>query len=225
MKVFHGSDTRIEKIDLARGKEHPDFGRGFYVTRVRGHAHRRAVDIALANRTAPIVTEYEYNEVYPVNMQLQVKQFPDVSEEWVRFVIMNRDMRIAQPAHSYDIVEGPIANDWVTYQIRRYQKGKITLEQLIKALQYRETTHQICFCTPESLWALDVVEDDTRFDQEDMHSLIIEMLMNEFNITEMEATRRFYRSTVFANLSDTETDLYKQPWQQIYEILKKELQK
>ncbi|MCL2072327.1 MAG: DUF3990 domain-containing protein [Marinilabiliaceae bacterium] len=36
MRVFHGSDTRIEKIDLTKGKEHPDFGRGFYVTNVRG---------------------------------------------------------------------------------------------------------------------------------------------------------------------------------------------
>jgi hypothetical protein len=223
MRVFHGSDMRIEKIDLAKGKEYPDFGHGFYVTNIRKHAHKRAVDAALANQTTPIVTEFEYNEAYPLNMQLQVKRFSEISEEWIQFVIMNRDRHIVQPSHSYDIVEGPIANDWVTFQIKRYQRNKITIEQLIKALRYREQTHQICFCTPESLWALDIVEDDTRFDREDAHSLMIATLMNEFNLVEAEAAHRLYHSAVFARFSNMETKLYELPWQEIYEMLKKEL--
>jgi hypothetical protein len=46
MRVFHGSDVRIEKIDLSKGGELKDFGRGFYVTNVRKHAYRRSMDIA-----------------------------------------------------------------------------------------------------------------------------------------------------------------------------------
>ena len=35
MKVYHGSDTAIEKIDLNRCEVGKDFGRGFYVTNLR----------------------------------------------------------------------------------------------------------------------------------------------------------------------------------------------
>jgi hypothetical protein len=41
MRVFHGSDTFIERIDLAKGAEYLDFGQGFYVTAIRKHAHKR----------------------------------------------------------------------------------------------------------------------------------------------------------------------------------------
>jgi hypothetical protein len=167
---------------------------------------------------------FDYSEAHPRNVKLSVKRFHEVSEEWVHFVIMNRDTQIEHPTHSFDIVEGPIANDWITFQIKRYQKGKITVQQLLKELRYREQTHQICFCTPESLWALAVVEDDTHFDREDMHSLMIETLMNEFDLEETEAAHRLYRSAVFTRLSDTETKLYEKHWTEIYGMLKKELQ-
>ena len=32
MKVYHGSDIRIDTIDLSKSKPSKDFGRGFYVT-------------------------------------------------------------------------------------------------------------------------------------------------------------------------------------------------
>jgi len=35
MLVFHGSDIRIDKIDLAKSEFYKDFGRGFYVTNIR----------------------------------------------------------------------------------------------------------------------------------------------------------------------------------------------
>ena len=46
--------------------------------------------------------------------------FPDYSEEWAEFVVMNRKNDSDIPAHSYDIVIGPIADDTVGVQIRRY---------------------------------------------------------------------------------------------------------
>ena len=223
MRVFHGSDRWIEKIDLAKGKDHTDFGKGFYVTNIRGHAHKRAVTIALAKNTTPIVTEFKYIEAYPINTGLSVLRFDKPSEEWVKFVVMNRDTTIVQPAHAYDIVEGPIANDWVTYQIKRYLNGKIRLENLLKKLTYREQTHQICFCTSEALLALELIEDDTLFDREDLCSLIIENLEADFQLKQSEAARKFYSSKVFAKISDTETKLSEKTWQEIYQMLKIEL--
>ena len=46
MHVFHGSDVKVDKIDLSKSEFFKDFGRGFYVTNIREHAYLRAIDIA-----------------------------------------------------------------------------------------------------------------------------------------------------------------------------------
>ena len=38
--------------------------------------------------------------------------------------------------NDYDIVYGPIADDGVTFQLRRYQAGVISIEELVRELQY-----------------------------------------------------------------------------------------
>jgi hypothetical protein len=224
MKMFHGSDVRIEKIDLAKGGEFKDFGRGFYVTNIRKHAHTRALAIAAEHGTKPVVTEFEYMEAYPITMNMTIKRFETVSEEWVKFVIMNRDRNLRHPAHSCDIVEGPIADDWVTTQIERYQKGRITVEQLIEKLTFREQTHQMCFCTPESLWALELVEDDARFDIEDIGNALIEALVVDCNMDEQKAFRTLFNSNTYEQLARSDTKLYICPWTDIYSMLIREIE-
>jgi hypothetical protein len=223
MKVFHGSDTRIEKIELSKGGEFKDFGRGFYVTTIRKHAHRRAIDVAAENETLPVVTAFDYLEAYPVTMNMAVKRFDEVSEEWIRFIIMNRDRSISHPAHAYDIVEGPVADDWITSQIGKYQKGKITIEQLIKKLTYKEPTHQICFCTHRSLWALELVEDDTYFDMEEISDAIIEAITVEDKMETLVAVRRFCSSDTYAQLFNPDTELYSRTWEEVYSLFRKEI--
>ena len=62
MKVYHGSYTCIDTIDLSKSKPQKDFGRGFYVTKFRHHADRWASIIGEKNNTEDYVTEFEYNE-------------------------------------------------------------------------------------------------------------------------------------------------------------------
>jgi predicted RNA-binding protein YlxR (DUF448 family) len=38
MKVYHGSYTQINEIDLSFSQAGKDFGRGFYVTNIRSQA-------------------------------------------------------------------------------------------------------------------------------------------------------------------------------------------
>ena len=40
MKLYHGSNTSIERIDLNRSKPYKDFGKGFYLTTIREQALR-----------------------------------------------------------------------------------------------------------------------------------------------------------------------------------------
>ena len=37
MDVYHGSHTKIDKIDLSKSQLNRDFGQGFYVTKIRKH--------------------------------------------------------------------------------------------------------------------------------------------------------------------------------------------
>ena len=125
MRVYHGSDVRIERVDLSKSKDFKDFGKGFYVTPIYEHARKWAMRIAEDNKTKPIVTEFEYHNQHLERRELKVKRYHEISEEWALFVVMNREEDIEQPTHLFDIVEGPIANDWVTSQIKNFKKNKI----------------------------------------------------------------------------------------------------
>ena len=68
------------------------------------------------------------------------------------FVLLNRDRSHTHPAHTYDIVIGPIADDGVTYQLRRYSMGDISMSRLIEELKYANgLTIQYYFGTEHAL--------------------------------------------------------------------------
>jgi len=223
MRVYHGSDVQINEIDLSKSGNFKDFGRGFYVTNILKHAQSRAVDIAQINGTQPVVTEFEYIEEYPVTMGMKIKKFETISEEWVEFIAMNRNRRIVHPAHSFDIIEGAIADDWVTMQIDRYIRKKILVEELIEKIKFRELTHQICFCTTESLFALELLDDDKLFEIEDITNDIIKKLSIENNLSEMDAMKLFFNSKTYENLTNSENISFAKNKKEIYESIKKEL--
>jgi len=222
MKVYHGSYTRIETIDLSQAEANKDFGKGFYVTSVQKHAERWAERIAKEHNTIPIVTEFVFYETAYTDSIYKVLRFPQPCREWVEFVKMNRDPNIPKPAHSYDIVEGPIANDWVTSQIKLYEKGKISMETLIEKLTHREDTHQICFCTTESLSAIKLIENTGFSEMEEIAKLVVTAL-TESGIDQLTAINLFYNSNTFMQLSNTNTGFYFKSWQEIYQIFKAEI--
>ena len=222
MKVYHGSYTRIETIDLSQAEANKDFGNGFYVTNIRKHAERWAKRIAHAHNTTPVVTEFLFYETAYTDSIYKVLRFPRPCRQWVEFVMMNRNPNIPKPAHDYDIVEGPIANDWVTSQIRLHEKGKISMETLVEKLTHREDTHQICLCTTESLGAIKVLENVGFSEMEEIAKRVVTSLV-ESGIDQLAAINLFYKSDTFAKLSDVNTGIYLKPWQKIYEMLKREL--
>ena len=69
-----------------------------------------------------------------------------------RQLFLNRNNRSTKPAHDYDIVYGPIANDRVGVQIGKYEAGDITLDQFLENLQYMKgVTFQYFFGTERAL--------------------------------------------------------------------------
>jgi hypothetical protein len=224
MKVYHGSYTRIETIDLSQAEANKDFGKGFYVTNIRKHAQRWAERIAREHNTTPVVTEFLFHKTSYTDSIYKVLRFPQPCSEWVKFIIMNRDPNILKPAHNYDIVEGPIANDWVTSQIKLYEKGKISMETLIEKLTHGEDTHQICLCTVESLGAIKLLENVGLAEMEEITKNIVTAL-TESGIEQLTAINLFYNSDTFTQLSDSNTGFYAKSWRAIYEMVKLEMGK
>ena len=156
IKLYHGSNQKIEVPDLAHSKPFKDFGRGFYLSADK----QQALDLAFqkvsqTEQGKAEVTEFLFDETVMQSSDLKVLVFPDYSEEWALFVLKNRDKSAQHPTHDYDIVYGPIADDGVTYQLRRYEGGVISLQRLVEELKYAKgITFQYYFGTNRALQKL-----------------------------------------------------------------------
>ena len=82
---------------------------------------------------------------------LSVKVFVDYSKEWAEFILMNRKNLTSTPAHTYDIVIGPIADDTVGLQMRRYMLGYIDIDRMIEELRFRKPAIQYFFGTEKAI--------------------------------------------------------------------------
>ena len=74
-----------------------------------------------------------------------------VRREWAEFILMNRNNSSDVPAHHYDIVVGPIADDGVGTQIRRLSRGFITFDAFLEELKYSKVSIQYFFGTEKAL--------------------------------------------------------------------------
>jgi hypothetical protein len=224
MKVYHGSYIKVDKIDLTKCRPNRDFGQGFYVTRFLHHARNWSLIVGRRYHTQGVVSEFEYVESAFVRSICNIKQFGDYNEEWLDFVVMNRVSNNLEPVHNYDIVEGPVADDKVQNRIEEYLKGQVSKADFLEELKYHETTHQICFCTLNSLQAINcgLGVGANRY-VVNIAEPVIEKLMLDYSIDEEKATDILYTSQTFARLSDESTALYQKPWREIYEMLKSEL--
>jgi hypothetical protein len=225
MRVYHGSDTLVSVIDLQKCKPNRDFGRGFYVTKLHAQAESMAKRVTKYSKKAPVVTEYEFDEYAYQDDDLKVLRFDAYNEAWLDFVVLNRNADKRRQAHEYDIVEGNVADDKITRNIAKYLKGKISKQDFLEMLKHSEPNHQICFCTINSLQMLNFIENPTDISYEisEIGEPLLEKLILDNQIDEIKATDLFYNSETFTRLADASTGFYLKPWQEIYEILKKEL--
>ncbi|MBQ0076105.1 MAG: DUF3990 domain-containing protein [Bacteroidales bacterium] len=152
MKLYHGSTVYIEQIDLQKSRPNKDFGRGFYLSADRFQAQRMGEFKALIEGGVPVMNVYEFDEAVLQSGELKVLRFEGYSREWAEFIFLNRNNPSKLPAHDYDIVYGPIANDRVGVQISKYEAGDITLEQFLENLKYMQgITYQYFFGTDKAI--------------------------------------------------------------------------
>lgn len=154
MELYHGSNILVETPDFAFCKPFKDFGKGFYLSDKKEQAMELACQrVRETHEGEPLVSTFSFDESLMTSGELKVLTFDDYSEEWVEFVLANRDRKGIHPFHDYDIVYGPIADDSVTFQLRRYMRGVIrSIPELIDELRYHKgITFQYYFGTQRAL--------------------------------------------------------------------------
>ena len=160
IKLYHGSNVAIEEIDLSRSKRGKDFGQGFYLNANPDQAMEMAFRTSrFLNEGKPTVSCFEFDQDKALENGLSIKIFPEYSVEWAEFVVMNRKNNSDVQAHHYDIVIGPIADDTVGVQIRRFIMGYLPANILVEELKFKgDHAVQYFFATPKAIEFLKRIE-------------------------------------------------------------------
>ncbi len=142
MTVYHGSYMPVKNPKIRKGRNTKDFGVGFYCTIIKEQAQRWA-----RRYDTKVVSIYDIR----MNSNLNIKEFKEMTEEWLDFIIACRSGK----SHNYDIVIGAMADDQIYNFISDYIDGVITREQFWVLAKFKYPTHQIVFCTKEALKCLE----------------------------------------------------------------------
>jgi hypothetical protein len=137
MIVYHTSKVDVENPDVKHSRNNLDFGRGFYVTKLKQQALKYAEKFILRNQRA-VLNTYDLSDDWK---KAKVKIFDSYNEEWLDFIIANRK---GLKVEKFDAVEGGVANDNVIDTVEDYENGRITAEQALGQLAYKKVNHQIC---------------------------------------------------------------------------------
>ena len=79
MKLFHGSNMMIDKVDLSKSKLYKDFGQAFYLSAEKEQAQKMAEAKVVQFGGDKSITEFEFDESYMANNKLEVKIFTGYS--------------------------------------------------------------------------------------------------------------------------------------------------
>ena len=160
MRLHHGSNMAITDIDLSRCRPNKDFGLGFYLSPDKTAAEKMAHRTVKRFGGSPYVMTYDFNDAALERFTLRRFEKPTV--EWAMFVMANRrgviDAREHNLDNKFDVVVGPIANDDLALLFRQFSRGLLTVEMLMREMQYKELTVQYSFHTQQTVSLLKLIE-------------------------------------------------------------------
>lgn len=139
----------IDTPKIIISKYTKDFGIGLYCTILEEQAQKWARKF-----NTPVVNKYEYIE----NVNLKIKNFTIMTEEWLDFIINSRRGK----KHGYDIVIGAMADDQVYNYISDLISGTISRDAFWELAKFRHPTHQIVFCSEEALKCLKFINAEEK---------------------------------------------------------------
>ena len=148
MIIYHGSREIVEFPEIRKAVFNKDFYFGFYCTSYKEQAKRWATRYGKKG----YINSYEYVP----NGQLKYLKFDEMTEEWLDFIVA---CRLGTP-HSYDIVEGLMANDTIFNYVQNLVDGKISRAAFWELAKFSHPTHQISFHTISALNTLTFRESE-----------------------------------------------------------------
>ena len=162
MRLYHGSNTAFREVDLSLCRPNKDFGQGFYLAPDRTAAERMALRTVRRFGGKAYLMTFELDETGLADVP--VRRFPQPSAEWAMFVMANRRPQVAAVDHNrdnrYGMVVGPVANDDLALLFRQFELGLVTVEMLVREMQFKQLTFQYSFHTPLAVSSLKFVGVD-----------------------------------------------------------------
>lgn len=148
-EIYHGSCFIMENPVFNNNVGYnKDFGEGFYCTILPEQANKWA-----KVKADKLCLEKCYVSTFKVDTSsgnFNIMKFDGLSDEWLDFIA---DCRAGKP-HKYDIVEGPLADDYIYKYVNDYLNGDMPKEVFMYYAKFQKPTHQISFNTEKSLKAL-----------------------------------------------------------------------
>jgi hypothetical protein len=127
--LYHGTVSEIVRVDVTKGRDKKDFGKGFYLavskSQAIGMMHKKQREAVRRGRNKNDVNVKEY--LYKVTLDteyaktLDIKVFEQADEEWLDFILMCREK--GGIPHKHDVVIGPTADDDTMLCLRAYWDG------------------------------------------------------------------------------------------------------
>jgi len=156
MRLYHGSTAPVEFPRILETQRLLDFGKGFYTTTNREQAERWAIikQKRIGKTAKAFVTEYGFLDALISNQLLNVKIYTQPSEEWLDFVVQNRN---EDTKHGYDLVIGPVANDTLYQTFTLYEAGILTKPETIARLKVHPLFDQVSFHSHKVLKHLEFI--------------------------------------------------------------------
>ena len=154
MILYHGSNTIVREPRIIEPNRTLDYGSGFYTTCAEKQAYDWALKKLKDSDLCNYVNVYELDET--ALKTLKVLWFEGPSDEWIDFVMRNRQDETYQ--HDYDLVYGPVANDNVYVQFGLYEQGFISKATLLAELKVYKLVDQMLFHTEKALQYLRFIE-------------------------------------------------------------------
>ena len=150
--LYHGSCYDFEKIDLNMSHNRRDFGKGFYTTLLQSQSKEWAYRLSLREKKNDY---YVYEYIFEESLELKVKRFDTLNEEWLKFIKTNRSKGGIQ--HDYDVVIGPVADDNTMETVQLYIANILTVQEAVERLRYNNVNNQVSFHTLKALQYLTLV--------------------------------------------------------------------
>lgn len=144
MKLYHSSNTSVERPDTIHSRDYLDFGKGFYLTSLHDQAIKYAQRFIRRNQKAWI-NSYEF--IYDP-AEWKALQFEAYDKAWLDFV---SKCRAGEDDTDFDIIIGGIANDRVIQTLDRYFEGELSMEETLGLLIYEKPNNQYCIRSQKML--------------------------------------------------------------------------